>query len=149
VAIAAGGCGGSDHKRAATTPADASLPAGVGGPAGEAVIRGWTRAVYAGDYRRAGSFFARRAIVQQSVTIVLATPRDAVAFSRSLPCRAKVTSILHEPHGVLLASFDLFPGLDGRCQGGGTARVRFFVRDGRIEVWRQLPDAPAPPSQST
>ena len=41
---------------------------------------------------------------------------------------------------MLLASFDLFPGRGGTCPGGGNARVRFFIRHGQIETWRQLPD---------
>ena len=137
------GCGGSSDKQ---DPAPAPpRPA----QSGEAVIRGWTEAMYAGDYDRAARYFARDAIVQQVETIVLRTHEDAVAFGRSLPCRAKVTGIEHEKNGVLLASFDLFPGVAGTCPDGGNARVRFFIRHGKIETWRQLPEAPAPPSQST
>jgi hypothetical protein len=117
-------------------------------PSGEAVIRGWTDAMYKGDYDRAGRFFARDALVQQNVTIVLRTHEDAVGFGRSLPCRAKVTSVRPERNGVLLASFDLFPGIHGTCPQGGTARVRFFIRHGLIETWRQLPDAPQPDAQT-
>jgi hypothetical protein len=140
--LALAGCGGS-------APGPAPKPPPEGHARGEAVIRTWTKAVYDGDYERAGAQFAPDAIVQQGGSIVLRTRAEAVAFSRSLPCRAKVTGIEREPHGVLLASFDLFPGRGGRCPDGGTARVRFLVRHGKIETWRQLPEAPQAPGQST
>ena len=144
LALAAlGGCGGSGGGDGSTTVAHPA-PA----PSGDGVIRGWTKAIYDGDYDRAARYFADGAIVQQATTVVLRNHADAVAFGRSLPCRAKVTGIAREKNGVLLASFDLFPGRGGTCAGGGKARVRFFIRRGRIEVWRQLPDAPTPPGQS-
>ena len=134
VLLALAGCGGGD---------DAPKQ-----PSGEDVIHGWTEAMYDGDYDEAADFFAKDAIVQQQVTIILRTHEDAVEWGSSLPCRAKVTSIEHEPRGVLLASFDLFPGIGGGCEKGGNARVRFFIRGGHIETWRQLPDAPKPQGQS-
>ena len=147
--VAAGGCGGGagNSKPDAGNPPPKPKPAPAA--ADEAVIRGWTRATYKGDYERAGSYFAPGAIVQQAETFVLGTHEDAVSFSRSLPCRAKVTGIEREQNGVLLASFDLFPGRDGRCPNGGSARVRFGIHRGLIEAWRQLPDEPQAPSQST
>jgi hypothetical protein len=116
---------------------------------GDAVIRGWTEAMYNGDYDKAARYFARDAVVQQVETIVLRTHEDAVSFGRSLPCRAKVTSIKPEKNGVLLASFDLFPGVAGTCPDGGSARVRFFIREGKIETWHQLPEQPSPPGQAS
>jgi hypothetical protein len=139
----AAGCGGSGNPPQPSPP-----PAPAQSLSGASVIRGWTEAMYKGDYERAARFFATDAIVQQVTTIVLRTHEDAVAFGRSLPCRAKVTGIVPQPKGVLLASFKLFPGVSGTCAGGGNARVRFFIRHGRIETWRQLPDAPQPPGQS-
>jgi hypothetical protein len=146
VAVAAlvGGCGGGSGTQ--TAPVG---PPKVGATAAdEAVVRGWTEALYAGRVDRAADFFAPGAIVQQVQTLVLTDHRAAVAFNRSLPCRAKVTAITREKGGLLLASFRLYPGLGGTCADGGTARVRFHIRAGHIEVWRQLPDAPAPPGQS-
>jgi hypothetical protein len=140
LAILVAGCGGSSSKPA--PPLHKPLP-------GESVVRGWTEALYNGQYERAANYFARGAIVQQSQTIVLTTHIKALAFNLSLPCRAKVTGVRQEPRGVLLASFKLFPGRGGLCAKGGTARVRFFIRHGKIESWRQLPEAPAPPGQST
>jgi hypothetical protein len=143
VALVAG-CGGGSKDGPSPGP---PKPAPVGAN-GEAVIHGWTEAMYKGDYDRAARYFAKDAIVQQVETIVLRTHEDAVSFGRSLPCRAKVTSIKHEKNGVLLASFDLFPGVAGTCPDGGHARVRFFIRKGKIETFRQLPDQPTPPGQS-
>jgi hypothetical protein len=140
--LGAAGCGGGSTT--ATQPGPSPKP----GLSGEAVIRGWTEEMYKGDYDRAARFFATDAIVQQVTTIVLRTHEDAVAFGRSLPCRAKVTGIRREPKGVLLASFDLFPGVGGTCPDGGSARVRFYIRRGLIEAWRQLPDKPKPPGQT-
>jgi hypothetical protein len=140
--------------RAVTLLAAATLIAGCGGsgkkPAqGEDVIRGWTMALYDGEYEKAASYFAPRAIVQQDRSFVLKTHDEAVFFGRTLPCRAKVTGIETEPKGTLVATFKLFPGFHGTCTEGGTARVRFFIRKGRIETWRQLPEQPTPPGQST
>ena len=129
--VALGGCGGGDKP-----------------PSGEDVIRGWTEAMYKGDYDRAADYFARDAIIQQQVTLLLRTHHDAVEWGSSLPCRAKVTSVKPRPHGVLLASFELFPGIHGSCPQGGSARVLFFIRKGLIETWHQLPDAPQPEGQS-
>ncbi|MDX6600348.1 MAG: hypothetical protein QOE87_4235 [Gaiellales bacterium] len=112
------------------------------------MIRGWTVALYEGKYERAANYFAPRAIVQQQKTFVLRTHAEAVFFGRTLPCRAKVTSIKAEPKGTLVATFDLFPGFHGTCPEGGTAKVRFFIRHGKIETWRQLPTAPSAPGQS-
>jgi hypothetical protein len=140
LAIAVAGCGGSSMK--ATTQPHKPLP-------GESVVRGWTEALYNGEYERAANYFARGAIVQQVQTTVLSNHTKALAFNLSLPCRAKVTGVTQEPHGVLLASFKLFPGRAGLCARGGTARVRFFIRHDKIESWRQLPQAPTPQGQSS
>jgi hypothetical protein len=142
--LAIAGCGDDgDGDKASPSP-----PKPPSATSGEAVIRGWTEAMYRGDYDKAARYFATDAIVQQVQTIHLRTHEDAVSFGRSLPCRAKVTGIKKEKNGVLLASFDLFPGVNGTCTEGGDARVRFFIRGGKIETWRQLPERPSPPGQS-
>ena len=135
LALVLAGCGGGS----ASAPKPNS---------GEAVIRGWTMALYEGKYERAANYFAPRAIVQQQQSFVLKTHQEAVFFGQTLPCRAKVTGIKTEPKGTLLASFKLFPGFHGTCPDGGTAKVRFFIRNGKIETWRQLPTAPTAPGQS-
>jgi hypothetical protein len=145
--LALGGCGGcgSDHKPAARKPPprlDHAL-------ADEAVVRLWALALYEGHYGRAAGFFAPGAIVQQSGTRILRTRAEAIAFNRSLTCRAKVLRISHEKEGVLLATFNLGPGPGGGCTGGGTVRVRFGIRRGLIEGWHQLPEPPAAPGQAS
>jgi hypothetical protein len=139
-----GGCGGSSHKN--TTGAS---PAPEGALAEEATVRLWTRALYDGKYDRAASFFAPRAIVQQVGTRVLRNHAEAIAFVRSLTCRASVQSIRREKTGVLLVTFNLGPGPGGGCTGGGTVRVRFFIRHGLIETWHQLPEPPSAPKATS
>jgi hypothetical protein len=135
-----GGCGGTGHA-----------PAPVGAPpqpdyavGAEAVVRLWSLALYEDRYARAAGFFARGAIVRQSGMRVLRTRADAIAFNRSLTCRATVLSIRHEREGVLVGTFTLGPGPRGGCASGGRVRVRFEVRGGLIEAWRQLAHAPEP-----
>ena len=142
LAVVVAGCGSSTKPSPPPQVVHKALP-------GESVVRGWTEALYNGQYERAANYFARGAIVQQSQTVVLTTHVKALAFNLSLPCRAKVTGVKQEPRCVLLASFKLFPGRGGQCAKGGTARVRFFIRHGKIETWRQLPEAPTPPGRST
>jgi hypothetical protein len=127
-ALVLGGCSGGHAK---TGPSQKAM-------ADEATVRLWTRALYDGNYDRAARFFGPGAIVQQYGTRVLRDHRDAVAFNRSLTCRATVRSLRHEENGVLLATFNLGPGPRGGCSGGGTVRVRFFIRRGLIETWHQL-----------
>jgi len=107
----------------------------------EAVIRGWSRAVNAGDYDRAGAFFAPNAVVQQVDEVRLRGPADGARFSASLPCRADVTRVVAEQRSSL-ASFRL---RNGRSPCSGAAEVRFAVREGKLTEWRQLP--PPPPAR--
>jgi hypothetical protein len=74
----------------------------------------------------------------------------AIAFNRSLPCRGKLTSVEDEGE-TSLATFALVAGSGGpgsNCEG--SARVRFKIRQGRFERWRQLlaPVVPAVPQGS-
>jgi hypothetical protein len=107
------------------------------------VINAWNDAVNAGDYDRAANLFAPGAIVQQIVETRLRTHADAVEFNSGLPCRADVTGIREEDDGSTVGEFSLHEGRTGECAEGGNAEVRFVIRDGQIEEWRQLP-TPAP-----
>lgn len=138
-----GGCGGDDGHKSRVGP-----PKSDHALADEAVVRLWSRALYEGHYGRAAGFFAPRAIVQQGDTRVLRTRAEAIAFNRSLTCRANVLSIRHEKEGVLLVTFNLAPGPRGGCSTGGRVRVRFGIRRGLIEAWHQLPEAPKPPGRN-
>jgi hypothetical protein len=135
-----GGCGGNGHKPAPAGPAPKPDYA-VGD---EAVVRLWSLALYDDRYARAAGFFAPEAIVQQAGTRVLRTRAEAIAFNRSLTCRATVLGIRHESEGVLVATFNLGPGPRGGCASGGRVRVRFEVRGGLIKEWRQLVNVPKP-----
>lgn len=126
-----GGCGGSSHAPAPAPAPDYAL-------ADEAVVRLWSRALYEDHYGRAAGFFAPGAIVQLAGKRVLRTRADAIAFNRGLTCRATVLSVRHEEGRVLVGTFTLGPGRRGGCAGGGRVRVRFEIRGGLIEAWRQL-----------
>ena len=106
-------------------------------------IRAWSTALNEGDYEAAAGYFARGALVEQSRTVRLPDRRAAVAFNRSLPCKADLTDLEREPRrGTVLAAFRLRDGSGGPCEGG--ARVRFRVRDGKFAEWRQLPQPEQP-----
>jgi hypothetical protein len=105
----------------------------------ENVIRGWLTALKLGDYRAAGEFFARDALIEQSTRYHLHTRREAIAFNLSLPCRADLTKIVDEGKRSL-ATFRLKDGPGGPCSG--IAKVRVLIRGGRFYEWVQLPIPP-------
>lgn len=156
-ALALGGCSlteGDDpdqpqrgaEKRGTRTgpPADTRPKRGEPDEAGP--IRAWNAALNAGRFEKAASYFATGAIVEQVDEIRLRDRRAAIAFNRSLPCRAEVTDVDDERRTTLV-TFRLLPGRGGACRGGGVARVRFRVRDGKFTEWRQLTAPGAPPGQ--
>jgi len=114
-------------------------------PPDASLIRGWSRALNAGDYPRAASYFARDAMVQQAQKFRLPSRLAAIVFNRGLPCRADITRIRDEGQ-TSLASFRLRRGPGGPCSG--RARVRFRIERGKFTEWRQLPE-PAPPPGDT
>ena len=106
----------------------------------ERLIQAWIAALQLEDYKRAASFFARGAIVDQGFPDRLKTRADAIEFNRSLPCRAEVRDVEDEGR-TTLATFQLYDGPGGPCTG--SVRVRFTILHRRFEVFRQLPDSPA------
>ena len=138
LAVGAAGCGSDAGEADAPTPEGALAQS-----EDERVINAWNDAVNAGDYDRAANLFAPGAIVQQIVETRLRTHADAVEFNSGLPCRADVTGIREEDDGSTVGEFSLREGRTGECAEGGNAEVRFVIRDGQIEEWRQLP-TPAP-----
>ena len=141
LAVCGCGLGGGDSEE----PARGRPQARSAEPVEARAIRGWSAAVNAGRYRRAASFFAAGAIVEQVEEIRLPDRAAAVAFNRSLPCRADVTDVADEGRTVV-AAFRLRDGPGGACKG--TARVRFRFRDGRFAEWRQFEESDAPPGVS-
>lgn len=143
----AGGGSGSDSPSRSQGPAPP--PGGAKGQsAEERVVRGWIAALDSPDYGKAAGYFARGAIVQQTEAIRLRTRAQAVAFNRSLPCKARVSEVRDEGRTVLV-TFKLLDGPGAKCEPGNggvaSARVRCRIRDGRFVEWRQLPapsDAP-------
>jgi hypothetical protein len=153
--VAAAGCDSSSqpdepgpHAERRTTPArtetappptDAAPPTPRVSPE-ERLIQAWISAIQVSDYKRAGAFFARGALVDQGLPERLKTRADAIEFNRSLPCRAEVTDVEDERR-TTLATFQLYDGPGGHCEG--SVRVRFTIRHGKFTAFRQLPDTPA------
>jgi hypothetical protein len=132
--LVAGCGGGSSHQASQRQPAPR--------PGDEKVIRGWNKAVNAGDYEKAASYFARNAVVMQDYVLPLTTHKYAVEWNSGLPCRADITFIRPE-QTTSLAGFHLREGPHGRCKGGGSAQVRFTIRNGLIRRWQQILTPPS------
>jgi hypothetical protein len=116
-----------------TEPAE-TVPAGDG-----RAVREWIEALDAGEYKRAASFFARGAIVEQADEFRLRDRRAAEIFNRGLPCRADLSDLEDEGRTVV-GTFRLRDGPGGHCEG--EVRVRFTIRHGRFLEWRQLGEPP-------
>ena len=106
----------------------------------EKLIQAWIAALQVSDYKRAASFFARGAIVDQGFPDRLESRAEAIEFNRTLPCRAELTEAEDEG-ATTLATFQLYDGPGGPCTG--SVRVRFSILHRKFEVFRQLPDSPA------
>ena len=142
-ALAFTGCsvGGDEDSDAPRTRAGSPTPDEPGAEA--RAIRAWSAALNRGDFARAASHFARNALVEQTAVLRLPTREAAIAFNRSLPCRADVTDVKRRGSTVV-AAFRLRPG-DSRGGGcSGAARVRFRFRGDKFTEWRQLPEPTAP-----
>jgi hypothetical protein len=135
------GCGGGSSHTATTRPAHPAPR-----PGDEKVIRGWNKAINAGDYEKAASYFAPRAIVTQDYVLQFPSHKIAVEWNSGLPCRADITFIRPE-QTTSLAGFHLREGRHGGCKGGGSAEVRFTIRNGLIQRWQQILNPPGQPQQ--
>ena len=149
-ALILGGCSVGDGDDGADRPggeapsADKRAQPRKGESGEAAAIRAWSRALNDGDFDRAASYFAPNAIVEQTEEVRLADREAAVAFNRSLPCKADVTDVEDEGD-TIVAAFRLRGGAGGPCEG--SARVRFTFRNGKFSEWRQLagPEQPEGP----
>jgi len=116
--------------------------AGCGSVTDADVIRGWARALTAGDVNRAASYFALPAIIQNATPPVRITSRaQARQFNRLLPCGAQLLATAQ--HGAYTyAKFRLTDRVGGDCGGGigAVAATAFRIRAGKITEWRRLPN---------
>src|SRR5438067_8833657 len=128
------GCGGGSSHQASNQQRPAKS---ASRPADEKVIRGWNKAINAGDYEKAASFFAPKAVVTQDYVLQFPDHKIAVEWNSGLPCRADITFIRAE-RATSLAGFHLRTGRSGGCKGGGSAQVRFTIRGGLIQRWQQI-----------
>lgn len=135
------GCGGNGSSHT-TSAARQAKPAAR--PGDEKVIRAWNRAINAGDYEKAASYFAPRAIVTQDYVLQFPNHKIAVEWNSGLPCKADITFIRPEAT-TSIAGFHLREGPHGGCKGGGSAQVRFTIRNGLIQRWQQILNPPGQP----
>jgi hypothetical protein len=139
--LVAGCGGGSSHYASHTGPAQPAPR-----PADTKVIRGWNKAINSGHYAKAASYFAPNAVVTQDYVLQFPNHKIAVEWNSGLPCRADITFIKPEPTTTLVG-FHLRQGPHGACRGGGSAQVRFTIRNGLIRRWQQLLNPPGQPEQ--
>jgi hypothetical protein len=155
VALTAAGCGGDgdDEKRSAaarptptvipTTPPATSTPA-LSLREQRAIVEGWANALARSDVDRATEFFSLPAVIEQGEAYRLRRRAQVRIFNDGLPCGARVTGAGREA-GFVVVSFRLKERPGHKCDSpGGTVRVAFRFRDGKISEWRQVPDAPDP-----
>ena len=125
-----------------------ALLAGCGGgkASPESVVRAWSKALNAGDNDAAASLFAPNAeVVQGSVVTTLRTHADAVAWNTDLPCSGKIVALTTRG-AVVTATFLLGDRPSSACDGPGhRATAVFRIRDGKIVLWHQVPNASPPP----
>ncbi|HYP47167.1 MAG TPA: hypothetical protein VEQ61_00890 [Thermoleophilaceae bacterium] len=143
LALALAGCsvGGDGDEPARERDGESKPRSAARAEAG--AIRAWSTALNEGDYEAAAGYFAKGALVEQTRTLRLPNREAAVAFNRSLPCKADLTDLERERgRGTVLAAFRLRDGSGGPCEGG--ARVRFRFRGGKFAEWRQLPQPEQP-----
>ena len=138
---AAAGQDEQEDREPAAPPADARPRAGE--PEEAEQIRAWSIANNAGQFDRAASYFAPNALIEQVTESRLPDREAAIAFNKSLPCRADVTDVEAEGDSFV-AAFELSAGRGGGRACGGNARVRFRFRDGKFSEWRQLGEPAAP-----
>ena len=145
-AACAGGlaaCGGAGPT-AATKPAASGPPDGV--RAAVAVIRAWSRALARGDVAAASAYFAIPSQVQiapQAPVVTVRTAADARGVNLALPCGAQLLDTRPVDRYIdALFRLGRRPGADCGTGVGGTARVAFVIRGGKIAVWRRIADEP-------
>ena len=139
LAVAFAGCGGGGDGDDAARTATGERGAPVGGRSAEATaIRGWITVLNAGNHDQAADYFAPGAIIEQGRIARLRTHAQAVAFNRSLPCKATVTDI-EKKGATVVAAFKLRPG-PGAPESCGGKRGARALQVPRRQVLRVAPD---------
>jgi hypothetical protein len=137
------GCGlAGDVRPLADPPELRPFDAQPGGVSDRAIIRGWLDHLNKGRFEAAAGYFAPGAVIELGSEFTLRSQRHAVEFNRALPCRAVLTDTRADGDATI-AAFRLAEGLRRACKDGGSARVRFVVRDRLIAELRLLRDAAA------
>jgi hypothetical protein len=105
-----------------------------------AVITAWSDQLRAGHVKRAASYFAVPAIVQNATPpIRLSTRKQVLAFNLTLPCGAHIVKTIAGAH-YTVATFVLTerPGSAGCGATGKLAATAFLLRHGKISEWRRV-----------
>jgi hypothetical protein len=139
-AACAAGCGGGEPAE----PAPAPAPPKPEVSAAERVIRGWLVAIRRGDARKAASYFAVGARVQNGgPPRTLDDPAILLAWNATLPCGAVLIGIHPRTDGFVIADFRLTDRKGSSCGDGlgATAHSAIRVDHGRITDWYRLPDS--------
>jgi limonene-1,2-epoxide hydrolase len=114
-------------------------------PGPEEVVRAWSRALNSGDNGAAADLFALGARIEQSgLELTVRTRADALAWNRSLPCSGRIVAVETSGEEVT-ATFLLGNRRTSACDApGGRVAAVFRVHEGKIVLFRQLPDETAP-----
>ena len=104
------------------------------------VVRGWLRALTAGQNARAAGFFDPPVIWSQTETVELSSPEQVLAYNKRLPCGARLEDVQSDGR-YLVATVRLRQRPGARCRDvGELLRVAFVVRGGKFTELRQVPD---------
>ena len=148
--IAFAGCEREEPDLSAAPDTGSTDPAapipGDADPAATAVIDSWATNLSRGDIAAAARQFAIPSVAENGpASIRIRDAADARVFNASLPCGARLTQATQTGE-IVIATFELSerPG-PGSCGAGTgqTARTAFVIEDGKIVVWRRVPDEDA------
>lgn len=105
-----------------------------------AVITHWSDELRAGHVRRAASYFAVPAVVQNATPpLKLTSRKDVLAFNRALPCGAHVVkTIAGDRYTVATFVLTERPGSSGCGATGKLAATAFLLHHGKISEWRRV-----------
>jgi hypothetical protein len=157
------GCGGSDKPATVEKPVNPPAPTNtLPAPAPPkapahvvAVVKAWANALRQGKVRKASTFFALPAVVENaSAPAILRTRADVRLFNTALPCGARfVRALQGKQYTIVTFRLTERVGSLAKCGSGGgqLAATAFAFRRGKISEWRRVTVPPAkfqPPGQS-